>query len=251
LRGACIVVTSPDARSRLAPRIELRNRVLQCEPTQLDACLFQLQKESAHGHQDDRPCSSARALQLDRDRRRLRDNAEREVQPPPDDPTIVRLSNGPIQGALVGDSRSFLGSVRQAAGGRPALEGAAETGSWTDLFSATAFGKRCAQVGDPVLQNAPSSDEDCLYLNVWTPSPVPAQALPVMVWIHGGGNCERLRLRAGAIHQCRRVLQRQFLAESHGVVVVSLNYRLGVFGSSPTPRSPPRERWATRACWIS
>jgi para-nitrobenzyl esterase len=63
--------------------------------------------------------------------------------------------------------------------------------------------------------------EDCLYLNVWTPAKSPAANLPVMVWIYGGG------LQAGSSSEPRQdgeVLSRK------GVIVVSMNYRLGVFG---------------------
>jgi para-nitrobenzyl esterase len=62
--------------------------------------------------------------------------------------------------------------------------------------------------------------EDCLYLNVWTPA-AGAEDLPVMVWIHGGG------FQAGSASEPRQDGAR--LAEE-GVVVVGLNYRLGVFG---------------------
>ncbi|MCB1678405.1 MAG: carboxylesterase family protein [Halioglobus sp.] len=67
-----------------------------------------------------------------------------------------------------------------------------------------------------------SGDEDCLYLNVWTPADKPAAAMPVMVWIHGGGF---IAGRGSFTAEDGRAL-----AESHQVVVVTLNYRLGVFG---------------------
>ncbi|MEU4236918.1 carboxylesterase family protein [Actinoplanes sp. NPDC026619] len=63
--------------------------------------------------------------------------------------------------------------------------------------------------------------EDCLYLNVWTPSPGPAAALPVMVWIHGGGN--RYGYGSQNIHNGAALARR-------GVVVVTLNHRLGSLG---------------------
>jgi para-nitrobenzyl esterase len=63
--------------------------------------------------------------------------------------------------------------------------------------------------------------EDCLYLNVWTPNTSPKSKLPVMVWIYGGG------FQAGATSEPRQ--NGEFLAH-RGVVVVSMNYRLGVFG---------------------
>ncbi|MGP3769665.1 carboxylesterase/lipase family protein [Streptomyces sp. SDT5-1] len=63
--------------------------------------------------------------------------------------------------------------------------------------------------------------EDCLYLNVWTPEPAPGAGLPVMVWIHGGGN--RYGHGSQDIHDGRALAGR-------GLVVVTLNHRLGALG---------------------
>ncbi len=95
--------------------------------------------------------------------------------------------------------------------------------NWDGVRKATEFGARCMQSNifpDMVFRDQGPS-EDCLYLNVWT-SAVDANAkLPVMVWIHGGG------FAAGAASEPRQ--DGEHLAEK-GLVVVSLNYRLGVFG---------------------
>ncbi len=64
-------------------------------------------------------------------------------------------------------------------------------------------------------------DEDCLYLNVWTPDPTPAEALPVMVWIHGGG----FEMGSGS-----SPLYDGTSFAQDGVVLVTVNYRLGAFG---------------------
>jgi para-nitrobenzyl esterase len=63
--------------------------------------------------------------------------------------------------------------------------------------------------------------EDCLYLNVWTPARSADEGLPVMVWIYGGG------FQAGSASEPRQDGER---LAGKGVVVVSMNYRLGVFG---------------------
>jgi para-nitrobenzyl esterase len=63
--------------------------------------------------------------------------------------------------------------------------------------------------------------EDCLYLNVWTPDPAPSAGLPVLVWLHGGGN--RFGYGSQDIHDGRNLARR-------GVVIVTLNYRLGALG---------------------
>jgi para-nitrobenzyl esterase len=63
--------------------------------------------------------------------------------------------------------------------------------------------------------------EDCLYLNVWTPQLQPAKHLPVMVWLHGGSN----RVGSGSEPAYDGVS-----LASRGVIVVTINYRLGVMG---------------------
>jgi para-nitrobenzyl esterase len=94
---------------------------------------------------------------------------------------------------------------------------------WKGVRKATEFGARCMQgniYGDMVFRdNGPS--EDCLYLNVWTPAASPAAHLPVMVWIYGGG------FAAGSASEPRQDGEN---LSKKGVIVVSFNYRLGVFG---------------------
>ncbi len=70
---------------------------------------------------------------------------------------------------------------------------------------------------------APSQyEEDCLYLNVWTPAEKPDAKLPVFVWIHGGG------MVAGS--GCEVVCDGIGFAKRKDIVVVTINYRLGFFG---------------------
>ncbi len=97
---------------------------------------------------------------------------------------------------------------------------------WEGIRAVTQWGARCYQsqrLGDMDPLN-PLMSEDCLYLNVWAPKN--AKALPVMVWIHGGSNLN------GAASQP------EFDAAAwarRGVLVVSLNYRLDVFGFMAHP----------------
>jgi para-nitrobenzyl esterase len=111
---------------------------------------------------------------------------------------------------------------------------------WSGIRQATEFGPRCMQ--QPLFPDmqfrSPVPSEDCLYLNVWTPAELggsPKRKLPVLVYIYGGG------FLAGDSSEKRydgAALARR------GIVVVTVNYRLGVFGffSHPelTAESPHR-----------
>ena len=65
-----------------------------------------------------------------------------------------------------------------------------------------------------------SGSEDCLYLDIKAPKKMPLKKLPVMFWIHGGGNTSGLK----DIYDFSKMVKR------HDVIVVSINYRLGPFG---------------------
>ena len=95
---------------------------------------------------------------------------------------------------------------------------------WDGVRDATEFSGVCPQ-GPGLAQMMgvalPDPSEDCLYLNVWSGSVGKDAALPVMVWIHGGG------LSLGWAHQ--RLYDGMRLAQE-GVVLVSINYRLGALG---------------------
>jgi para-nitrobenzyl esterase len=94
---------------------------------------------------------------------------------------------------------------------------------WKGVRKATEFGARCMQARiyeDMVFRDLGPS-EDCLYLNVWTPGISAKTKLPVMVWIYGGG------FQAGATSEPRQ--DGEHLAHK-SVVIVSVNYRLGIFG---------------------
>jgi para-nitrobenzyl esterase len=94
---------------------------------------------------------------------------------------------------------------------------------WTAVKQATEYGASCMQ--DPnfakIFGASAPITEDCLYLNVWTPAKTAGDKLPVMVWIYGGGFVGGMT-SVPAYDGTR-------LAEK-GVVLVSVAYRLGVFG---------------------
>jgi para-nitrobenzyl esterase len=107
--------------------------------------------------------------------------------------------------------------------------------SWTGIRDAVSYGSPCAQNPYFMARAKETAREDCLYLNVWTPDTSRARGRkPVMVWIPGGGNF------AGAATE--RTSGESLMR--HDVVVVTLNYRLGLFGffSHPglTRESPHR-----------
>ena len=96
---------------------------------------------------------------------------------------------------------------------------------WSGVRKVDAWGPACPQMPSPWLPEMLGiqkmvTEEACLYLNVWTPELRPSKALPVLVWVHGGGNLEG----SGEWPPLGVMLSRT------GIVVVSFNYRLGAFG---------------------
>jgi para-nitrobenzyl esterase len=97
---------------------------------------------------------------------------------------------------------------------------------WTGVKAADHFGAVCMQQqtatdGNAWREGLVPVSEDCLFVNVWTPAKTANDRLPVMVFIHGGGNTRG----AGSENQ----YDGAYLAKK-GVVFVSLNYRMGAFG---------------------
>ncbi|NDY55506.1 carboxylesterase family protein [Desulfovibrio sulfodismutans] len=130
----------------------------------------------------------------------------------------VNLESGRLSGRIAGDMRIFLGiPYAQPPTGDLRWKAPGPPRPWEGVRDATAFGPACAQTGP--LENG--SSEDCLTLNVWTPLSARSEKLPVMVWIHGGG------FTFGASSQPE--YEGSELARQ-GVVVVTVNYRLGPLG---------------------
>ncbi|WP_018657676.1 carboxylesterase/lipase family protein [Actinomadura flavalba] len=132
---------------------------------------------------------------------------------------VVRTDRGPVRGLLTADRRDFLG-IPYAAPPVGALRWASpvQHARWSAPRDATRPGPICAQLELP--PSVAGEAEDCLFLNVTTPRRPAARKLPVIVFLHGGG------FSAGAGTETRATE----LASRGQAVVVTINYRLGVFG---------------------
>lgn len=137
---------------------------------------------------------------------------------------VVTAPAGAVRGAAEGDILGFKGIPYAAPPvGDMRWRPPAPAAGWEGVRDATQYGAACIQP-TPFVQSIYSADlgrtsEDCLTLNVWTPSA--AGKAPVMVWIHGGA------LVTGS---SKETLYDGVRLAREGVVVVSINYRLGVLG---------------------
>ncbi|XP_008283300.1 cholinesterase-like isoform X2 [Stegastes partitus] len=159
------------------------------------------------------------------------------------DELVISTKHGKVQGKMLsvlgGEVRAFLGiPFGKPPLGKLRFRAPQPVETWQGVKDATKFSNSCYQVFDtffPGFQgsemwnpNTPLS-EDCLYLNVWSPRFNKTQTSPVavLVWIYGGGynaGTSSLDLYGG-----------HFLSRSEGVVVVSMNYRVGAFGFLSLP----------------
>ena len=143
----------------------------------------------------------------------------------------VRTTHGTVIGVPSGHTECFLGIPYAAAPiGKLRWKAPQPPSDWTGVHQATQFGPACLQ---PRAPRAPESclvdrpmSEDCLTLNIWRPTQREEGPLPVMVWFHGGG----FRVGGTSLEQ----YDGSSLA-GRGVIVVTVNYRLGIFGVFPHP----------------
>ncbi|CAN5296109.1 carboxylesterase/lipase family protein [soil metagenome] len=138
---------------------------------------------------------------------------------------VVRTDRGLVRGATAADVDYFKGiPYALPPVGLLRWRAPQQVPAWSGIRDATAFGHDCVQLPAPgqAEQAGPGMSEDCLYLNLWRPAGVRrGRRLPVMVWIHGGAyinGSASLSLYDGS------ALARQ------GVILVSINYRLGRLG---------------------
>ena len=136
--------------------------------------------------------------------------------------TVIDTRLGRIKGIDHGTSLSFLG-IRY---GEPPIGSLRfmpplASGPWNGLLDATNYPNRAMQSNKTgtMGQDTPGElSEDCLFLNIYTPS-TEISTRPVMVWIHGGG------FRSGSANE----YDGRVLASQGDVLVVTVNYRLGPF----------------------
>lgn len=139
------------------------------------------------------------------------------------DNSIVGTSNGRVQGILTHNHLAFLGIPFAAPPiGDLRWKAPQPAANWSGVRRATSFGHICSQSTGSQSSADPnqSPSEDCLYLNIYVPRDAGQDPLPVMVWYYGGG----FTAGAGSLYDG------SVIAKKGNVIVVTTNYRLGVFG---------------------
>lgn len=147
----------------------------------------------------------------------------------------VQVKQGWLQGYTEGELKIFKGIPYAAPPvGELRFRHPQDPGRWRGVRRATQYAAASIQHvmsddqlpanvhGVPQFMMPSQYEEDCLYLNVWTPAKAPDAKLPVFVWIHGGG------MVAGS--GCEVVCDGTGFASRKDVVVVTINYRLGFLG---------------------
>lgn len=138
---------------------------------------------------------------------------------------VARTRAGPLIGGWDRDVAVFRG-VRYGQDTRPYRFAAPHRPEpWREPVEALRYGAACPQPGDE-----PDQNEDCLFLNVWTPAP-DRERRPVLVYIHGGGYATGSG--SDPLYDGAR------LARRRGVVVVTVNHRLGPLGYAYLARVSP------------
>lgn len=143
-------------------------------------------------------------------------------------PVTVSTENGPVKGMVVSGLREFLGIPYAAPPvGELRWQPPQPHANWSKPLDATMFANHCPQVASPF--GVASTTEDCLFLNVFTPSlnngRSRTHARPVMVWIHGG---------AFVVGESDDYDPTQ-MVKLGDVIVVTINYRLGLLGFFAEP----------------
>jgi para-nitrobenzyl esterase len=135
---------------------------------------------------------------------------------------VVETKEGPVQGFISNDVTKFLGiPYAEPPVGNLRWQPPKDHAPWTNILKATEFAPICALIttGGP-FSGPTNNNEDCLYLNVFTPDLNPSARLPVIVWIHGGGN----------VNGETPDYDGSKLASQGKTIVVTVAYRLNLMG---------------------
>ena len=147
--------------------------------------------------------------------------------------TVADTAYGKVRGTEIADGVLAWRGVPYAAPpvGALRLRPPVPPEPWAGIRDALGYGSRSLQPDPDVAPRAPlpPADEDCLYLNVTAPAG--AEGRPVLLWIHGGG------FELG--HGPDLAGDGAAFARSHGLVVVTFNYRLGALGFLDVPGEGP------------
>jgi para-nitrobenzyl esterase len=149
----------------------------------------------------------------------------------PEPGPAVKIDAGQVRGLVVGEDKGVL-SYKGIPYAKPPVgdlrwRDPQPPPKWEGVRDCFEFGHVCMQKSDALIKSIPQlalrapESEDCLYLNVWAPANAPKAKLPVLFWIHGGG------YTTGASSQ--PLYDGESLV-GKGVVLVTVNYRLGPFG---------------------
>ena len=141
---------------------------------------------------------------------------------------IAKTTSGPVRGVVVDRVSAFYGIPYGApTGGDARFMSPRRPQPWTTVRECVEYGPRSPQGPSGLISEVAAVDrrepasEDCLRLNVWTPS-VGSGKRPVMVWLHGGGYSQA----SGSFI----IYDGANLARHRDVVIVTLNHRLNLFG---------------------
>jgi para-nitrobenzyl esterase len=133
---------------------------------------------------------------------------------------VVATEHGRVRGSSLEETDVFRGIPYAAPPlGELRFRPPQPPAAWDGVRDAITFGSRCPQVG---VMSTVIGDEDCLTLNLWRPSAPSTLPRPVLVFIHGGANA--IGSGSDPLHDGR------WLAKNRDVIVVTINYRLGLLG---------------------
>ena len=158
----------------------------------------------------------------------------------------IRIEQGLVSGTQQNGVYQFLGMPYAAPPvGELRWQPPTPPVSWEGVRDATKFGNAAIQTRSTGFDPGAKQSEDCLYLNVWSPTLDPNARQPVMLWIHGGGFLN------GATSM------KEWLGDDlarKDVTVVSCNYRLGAFGFLAHPQAGANfavQDWVAALNWVA